>query len=126
MAGLRRPPKAPSKPKAKARPPIHQRILGRSQVEIDNLDDLELELEKAYNLDLLEYDTYLDCWEALNLRREKANIGLAKATGKYVKPDKKVDIQVRRVRQSRPKALSLWQKKLIFVVCFLIFIKVFC
>ncbi|QNN99936.1 hypothetical protein phiPsa267_167 [Pseudomonas phage phiPsa267] len=126
MAGLRRPPKAPSKPKAKARPPIHQRILGRSQVEIDNLDDLELELEKAYSLDLLEYDTYLDCWEALNLRREKANIGLAKATGKYVKPDKKVDIQARRVRQSRPKALSLWQKKLIFVVCFLIFIKVFC
>lgn len=126
MAGLRRPPKAPSKPKAKARPPIHQRILGRSQVEIDNLDDLELELEKAYSLDLLEYDTYLDCWEALNLRREKANIGLAKATGKYVKPDKKVDIQARRVRQSRPKQLSLWQKKLIFVVCFLIFIKVFC
>ncbi|UAW53632.1 hypothetical protein QGX15_gp063 [Pseudomonas phage psageK4e] len=126
MAGLRRPPKAPSKPKAKARPPIHQRILGRSQVEIDTLDDLELELEKAYSLDLIEYDTYLDCWEALNLRREKANIGLAKATGKYVKPDKKVDIQARRVRQSRPKALSLWQKKLIFVVCFLVFIKVFC
>lgn len=124
MAGIRRPPKAPSKPKAKARPPIHQRILGRSQIEIDTLDDLELELEKAYELDLVEYDTYLDCWEALQVRREKANIGLAKATGKYVKP--KVDIPVTRVRQSPPKALTVFQKKLIFVVCFLIFIKIFC
>ena len=124
MAGIRRPPKAPSKPKAKARPPIHHRILGRSQVEIDTLDDLERELEKAYDLDLVEYDTYLDCWEALQVRREKANIGLAKATGKYVKPT--VDSPVRRVRQSPPKALTVFQKKLIFVVCFLIFIKIFC
>ena len=123
MPGVRRPPKAPSKPKPKVKAPIHQRILGRSQVEIDTLDDLESELEKAYDLDLVEYDVYLDCWEALQVRREKANIGLAKATGKYVKPT--VDIKVRAVRQSHPN-LTLFQKKLVFVVCFLIFIKIFC
>lgn len=126
MAALRRAPAAPSKPKAKARPPIHQRILGRSQVEIDTLDDLELELERAYGLDLMEYDTYLDCCEALQIRRAKAKEGLDKATGRYVKPEKGVDIKARAVRQSRPKELALWQKKLIFLVCLVIFLKFFC
>ena len=123
MAGIRRPPKAPSKPKAKARPPLHQRILGRAQTEIDTLDDLELELEKAYALDLMEYDTYLNCWEALSVRRAKAKEALDKATGRYVKPDKKVDIHARSVRRC---PLTLNQKKVIFVVLFLIFLKFFC
>ncbi|WYN04980.1 hypothetical protein ISREJYDI_CDS0015 [Pseudomonas phage UNO-G1W1] len=123
MAGIRRPPKAPSKPKAKARPPIHQRILGRAAVEVDTLADLELELEKALELDLIEYDTYLDCKEALQIRQAKAKEGLDKATGRYVKPDKKVDIHARSVRRC---PLTLNQKKVIFVVLFLIFLKFFC
>jgi hypothetical protein len=123
MAGIRRPPKAPSKPKAKARPPIHQRILGRAAVEVDTLADLELELEKALELDLIEYDTYLDCKEALQIRQAKAKEGLDKATGRYVKPDKKVDIHERSVRRC---PLTLNQKKVIFVVLFLIFLKFFC
>ncbi|QXV71823.1 hypothetical protein psageK4_169 [Pseudomonas phage psageK4] len=126
MAGIRRAPKAPPKPKRVVKAPLHQRILGRAAVEVDTIDDLRLELDKALELDLIEYDTFLDCHEALDLRESKAKEAILKATGRYVKPDKKVDIQARRVRQSRPKALSLWQKKLIFVVCFLIFIKVFC
>lgn len=123
MAGIRRSPNAPSKPKAKARPPIHQRILGRAAVEVDTLADLELELEKALELDLIEYDTYLDCKEALQIRQAKAKEGLDKATGRYVKPDKKVDIHARSVRVS---PLTLNQKKVIFVVLFLIFLKFFC
>lgn len=126
MAAIRRPPKAPSRPKAKAKAPLHQRILGRSQVELDTLDDLESELQQAYDLDLMEYDVYLDCQEALTLRRQKAREGLDKQTGRYVKPDKKVDIKTKNVRQSYIHGLTIFQRKLICVVCFIIFVKVFC
>lgn len=123
MAGIRSAPKAPPKPKAKVKAPIHQRILGRAQVEIDTLADLEIELEQAYSLDHIEYDTYLECWEALEIRKAKAREGLDKATGRYVKPDKKVDIRVRNVRRYPP---SLFKKKLVCIVIFLIIFKIFC
>ena len=118
MAGIRRAPKAKGKP-VKRKAPIHQRILGRSQVEIDLLDDLDSELEKAYELDQIEYDDYLDCKQALELRREKANIGRLKAIGAYVKPETKIDVPVKVVRQSKIHLDKVWVKIVVVVLMFL-------
>lgn len=106
--------------------PLHRRILGRGAVELDKIDDLRLELEKALTLDQIEYDTYLDCHEALDLREAKAKDDLAKATGRYVKPNKKVDINVRvsHKQQAPPKPMRPWQVKLLCVIVFLIFWKI--
>lgn len=125
MAAIRRAPRPPT-PKAKpvkVLAPLHQRILGRGAVEIDSVDDLRLELEKALTLDLIEYDTYLDCHEALDIREAKAKTAILKATGRYVKPDKVVDIKVRRV-VVRHKPWKPWQFKLMVVFCLLFFIKI--
>ncbi|WKV20537.1 hypothetical protein 16Q_144 [Pseudomonas phage 16Q] len=121
MGGIRRAPKdSPPKPKAKAVVPLHRRILGRGATEVDTIDDLRVELERAYELDQIEYDTYLDCHEALDVREAKARLELDKATGRYVKPNKVVDIKVKRevVKPWKP-----WQTKLFMVVCVLIFMK---
>lgn len=122
MAAIRRAPRAPSKPRSKIKAPLHQRILGRGAVELDAVQDQRIELEQAYSLDLIEYDDYLLCHDALNLREEKAKETLLKATGKFVKPEKRVDIKARKVRRSQTKD---WKVKLILVLCFLIYIKFF-
>lgn len=124
MAGLRRAPqpRGPVKPKIKVLPPLHQRILGKGAVEVDTIDDLRIELERALSLDLIEYDCYLDCHEALDIREAKAKTAILKATGRYVKPDKTVDIKVRPVVT---KPMARWKVKLLCVACFLIFIKFF-
>lgn len=99
--------------------PLHRRILGRGAFELDAVDDMRLELEKAYDLDLIEYDTYLDCHEALDIREAKAKIALDKATGRYVKPDRVIPVKVVH-KQSRPTKLKRWQVKLLCVLAFLI------
>jgi hypothetical protein len=121
MAAIRRPPKAPPRPKRKVKAPLHQRILGRAQVELDTLEDLYRELEEAHNLDLIEYDTYLDCCEALDQRKAKATLELDKVTGRYVKPDKKGIKETGKPK----KRLSKFQEKLILVCAFLILLKIF-
>lgn len=123
MAAIRRAPKPPPKPRTPVKAPLHQRILGKAAVEVDTLADLRLELEKAYELDLIEYDSYLDCQEALDIRESKAKEAILKATGRYVKPEKRVDIKVRRVRHYRPKHYTL-KVKIFWLICFLIFLKI--
>jgi hypothetical protein len=103
--------------------PLHQRILGRGAVEIDNVDDYRLELERALSLDLIEYDTYLDCHEALDIREAKARTDLLKATGRYVKPDKATTIKVSRVQRKKP--WTPWKQKLLIAVVVLFLIKIF-
>jgi len=65
--------------KRRTKEPLHQRILGKSQVEIDLVQDLTDELENAYTLDLIEHDDYLKCMQALESRRERAEKALNKA-----------------------------------------------
>lgn len=117
MAGIRRPPRVPSDVKPKPPIPLHRRILGRGACELDIVADLKLELEKAYELDQIEYDTYLECHEALDVREAKALIELEKATGRYVKPEKNIPIKVKPVNRKKHKT---WHIKLLFVFCFLI------
>ncbi len=121
MAGIRRAPKPEAKPKVKPVVPLHRRILGRGAVEIDTIDDLRIELEKAYELDQMEYDTYLDCHEALDLREAKAKVALDKATGRYIKPSKSIDVPVKVVQR---KPLKPWQIKCIMVIVVLLFFKI--
>ena len=102
--------------KKRAVKPLHQRILGRSQVELDDLEDLTAELEKAYTLDLIEYDQYLVCHDALTVRRERALVGVAKAAGYYVKPQ-----AVKPQTKARPvQAHSSAKVKFLCVVVFLV------
>lgn len=122
MAGIRRAPQPKGKPKVKPLPPLHQRILGRGAVEVDTIDDLRIELEQALSLDLMEYDTYLDCHEALDVREQKAKAAILKATGRYVKPEKVVEIKVRPVVH---KPMARWKVKLLYVACFIILLKFF-
>jgi|SRR5437870_511015 len=124
MAALRRAPKTPNKPKLKAIVPLHRRILGVGATELDTIDDLRLELERAHGLDLMEFDTYLDCCEALDIREAKARIAIQKAVGSYVKPDKKVYIKTKTVVR-RSHGLSMFQKKILVVVIALIVFKMF-
>jgi hypothetical protein len=126
MAGLRRAPRLPNKAKPKVKPvtPLHRRILGRGAAELDTIDDLRLELEKAHNLDLVEYDVYLDCHEALDIREAKAKQDIEKATGRFVKPEKTVHIRVRPVAVKPPKPLKQWQIKLMIVVAVLFLLKI--
>uniref|UniRef100_A0AAU6VXX6 Uncharacterized protein n=2 Tax=unclassified bacterial viruses TaxID=12333 RepID=A0AAU6VXX6_9VIRU len=122
MAGLRRAekPKAPPRPKVKVKPPLHQRILGHGAVEVDTIEGLRIELERALSFDLIEYDTYLDCHEALDIREAKAKTALLKATGRYVKPEKTVTINVTRYTS---KPMPRWKVKLICVVAAVIVFK---
>lgn len=123
MARLRRAPRPVVRVKVvKPVAPLHRRILGRGASELDTIDDLRLELETALRYDTIEYDTYLDCHEALDIREAKAKEAIAKATGRYVKPDKKVDIKVE--RRPPPKPLKRWQVKLMCVAIFLIIWKI--
>lgn len=124
MAGLRRAPKptGPVKPKVIVRPPLHQRILGKGAVEVDTIDDLRIELERALTLDLIEYDVYLDCHEALDIREAKAKTAILKATGRYVRPEKVVVIKVKPIPY---KPWPRWKVKLLWVACFVVFIKLF-
>jgi hypothetical protein len=126
VAGIRRPPKPPVVRVRVVKPviPLHRRILGRGAVELDAIDDLRLELEKALTLDQIEADVYLDCHEALDIREAKAKEAISKATGRYVKPDKTVTIKLRRRPDKPPKELKKWQVKLLCVVVFLIFWKI--
>lgn len=90
--------------------PLHQRILGKSQVEIDLIDDLTDELEKAYSLDLIEYDQYLDCHAVLDMRRDKASKALARALGRaQVGAPPTVEYRQRRapVRQGVPLSIKI-------------------
>lgn len=121
MAGIRRAPKTKPTIKTKIVIPLHRRILGRGAAEIDAIDDLRAELEKAYDLDQMEYDTYLDCCEALDIREAKAKTAIAKAAGRYVKPEKVIDIPVTVVRRSKP--WRPWQIKIMIVVFVLFLIK---
>lgn len=118
MPRLRRPPRPEVRVKVVKPPvPLHRRILGRGATEIDTIDDLRVELEKAYSLDLIEYDTYLDCHEALDVRLSKAKADLDKATGRYVNPEKFTSINLKRRPQRKYQG---WQVKFFCVVCFLI------
>jgi hypothetical protein len=120
MAAIRRPPRAPVKPRAKPVVPLHQRILGKHQVELDTVEDLRHKLELAYDADSIEYDSYLDCHEVLDNREAKALEGLAKSRGKP--PDKVVPIRVKVVET---KPWKPWQVKLFMVVTFFVFFKFF-
>lgn len=124
MAGLRRAPKPVIKPRPKrpVKAPLHHRILGRNQVELDLLDDLYDELERVHDHFNIADDQYLECLEALDIRKAKALEGLEKAKGRYHKPHKPV--KAKRL-QARQKPLRPWQMKVIQVVAALIVIKVF-
>jgi len=121
MPAIRRAPRAPTTPKPKP-VPLHQKILGKGAVELDKIEDERLELERAYSLDLIEYDSYLDCHDALDYREAMAKEAIEKQTGRYVKPQKVVDINVQTVRRY-PKRYKVWQIKIMIVVCFVIFFK---
>lgn len=126
MARIRRAPRIVRKLKSvKQKAPLHQRILGKGAVEIDNIDDYRIELEKAYDLHLIEYDVYLDCHEALDIREEKAKIAIQKACGRYVKPQKVIDIPVRVVRRSHSKPWAPWQIKLMIGIVVFFLYKMF-
>jgi hypothetical protein len=102
--------------------PLHRRILGRGATEVDLIYDLRAELEKAYELDQMEYDTYLDCHEALDVREAKAKEALDKATGRYCKPPKVIN--VKRKMQYKPRRYKRWHIKLFCVLVFLIVWKI--
>lgn len=125
MAGVRRAPRAPAKPKIKPVVPLHQQILGKAAIEFDTVEDLRHKLELYYNSDAIEYDDYLKCHDALDIREAKAKEGLDKATGRYVKPDKKIDIKVEKVRQS-PQTDFEWLKKIVFLVILFSIFKSIC
>lgn len=126
MAAIRRAPKPPPRKPVKIVKPIHQRILGRGAVEVDTLADLESELERALELDLIEWDNYLDCREALDIRKAKARTAIDKATGRYVKPDRVVNIRARPVGKGPPRRhKTKWHVKLLIVFCILLVWKVF-
>ncbi|ATN92865.1 hypothetical protein QGX11_gp102 [Pseudomonas phage PPSC2] len=120
MAAIRRPPKVPVKPKAKPVVPLHQQILGKHQIELDNVEDLRYKLELAYDADSIEYDSYLECHDVLDARESKALEALEKSRGK--KLDKTIPVRVK-VVQTKP--WKPWQVKLFMVITFLIFFKVF-
>lgn len=123
MARLRRAPKPVVKVKVIKPPvPLHRRILGRGATELDEIVDLRADLEKAYSLDQMEYDTYLDCHEALDIREIKAKEAIEKATGRYTKPEKTTTINLpHKYKRHRYKR---WQIKLFLVFCFLVVWKV--
>ncbi|UAV89760.1 hypothetical protein QGX13_gp063 [Pseudomonas phage M5.1] len=125
MARLRRAPKPAVRVKVIKPPvPLHRRILGRGATELDTIADLRLELERAYGLDQMEYDTYLDCHEALDIREAKAKEALDKATGRYVKPDKVTKINLR-TRSHKPIGrYKRWHIKALCVIGFLIIWKI--
>jgi len=107
--------------------PLHQRILGKSQVELDLIVDLTDELEKAYSLDLIEYDDYLRCHDALTVRREKAKRALDKAIGIiHARPTTPTTTEHRRSKHYQRQAWQPWQVKLLFIVLVLISFKIFC
>lgn len=126
MARLRRAPRPEVRVKVVKPPiPLHRRILGRGATEIDLICDLRADLEKAYELDQMEYDTYLDCHEALNVREAKAKEALDKATGRYVKPDKATTINLKRRMSRKPThGYKRWHIKLFCVLGFLIIWKI--
>lgn len=122
MARIRRAPKPAVRVKVIKPPvPLHRRILGRGATELDTIADLRSELEKAHDLDQMEYDTYLDCHEALDIREAKAKEALDKATGRYVKPSRTTTLHAKR---APPKKWKRWQLKLLCVIAFLIFWKI--
>jgi hypothetical protein len=127
MAALRRAPKQRTVKVAVVKPvaPLHRRILGRGATELDTIDDLRLELEKAYSLDQIEYDTYLDCCEALDIREAKAKVGIQKATGRYVKPQKTIHIYTKAVKRSHVHKWKPWQVKAMLVFCAIVVFKIF-
>lgn len=125
MARLRRAPRPVVKVKVVKPPvPLHRRILGRGAAELDEIADLEIELEKALELDTVEWDTYLDCKEALDIRKVKAKEALDKATGRYVKPDKTTTINLKRRMYKRQPRFKRWHIKAMCIVCFLIIWKI--
>lgn len=123
MAAIRRPEKAPVKPKPKPvrYVPLHQQILGKNQIELDSVEDLRERLEVIYGRDEIEFDVYQACHDALDLREAKAKEGLLKATGRFVKPVKVVEIPVKRVEH---KPWKTWQVKLFIVFCLFVFYKI--
>lgn len=104
--------------------PLHRRILGRGATELDTIADLRLELEKAHDLDQMEYDTYLDCCEALDIREAKAKTALDKATGRYAKPDRATTINLKRRPQKPIGGYKRWHVKALCVIGFLIIWKI--
>lgn len=103
--------------------PLHQRILGKSQVELDLIVDLTEELEKSYSLDLIEYDDYLRCHDALAIRREKAKRALDKATG--INLAVPATVEYRRSKGSQSQAWKPWQVKLMLIIIGIILFKLF-
>lgn len=129
MAGIRRAPAPQAKAKPKPAIPLHQQILGKGAVEFDTVEDLRHKLELWYASDAIEYDDYLKCHDALDIREARAKEALDKATGRYVKPDKKVDIKVKEVRQSPPNANASsfeWLQRIIFILGFYAIFKMIC
>lgn len=125
MARLRREPKPEGKPPVKRKPlaPLHQRILGKNQTELDTVEDLRYKLELAYNRDDMEFDTYSQCHDALDFREAKAKEGLLKATGRFIRPDKQTTIKVRhkpvKHHSHKSKHGYSWRIKLLCVLAFL-------
>lgn len=125
MAGLRRPPREaqPKKVKPTKFVPIHHQILGKSQIELDNVEDLRDRLETVFEREEIDVETYLACHEALSVRESKAEIGLLKAMGKF-------DMQPPKSAHSRGKvhtgkASSGWLFKLFFGLAVILYIKFF-
>lgn len=104
--------------------PLHHRILGRGAAELDTIDDLRLELEHAFKIDTIEYDDYLKCHDALDLREAKARTALEKATGVWIKP-RKEQASIRGKPPSEPIKWKPWQVKLFLVFLVLLYLKIF-
>lgn len=125
MSGIRRAPKPVAKPKPKRFVPIHQQILGKPQVELDNVEDLRYRLEVVHDLEEMDDDTYMACHEALDVREANARAALLKATGKANKPAKVVEVPVKVTRKRKPsEPMPAWQVKLIIVFFILFFLKI--
>lgn len=101
--------------------PLHQRILGKSQEELDLIEDLTDELERAYSLDLIEYDDYLRCHDALAVRKAKAQRTLDKLTNSHNAPP---TVEYRRAK-AKPRPLSPIQVKFLMLLTALIFFNLF-
>lgn len=128
MSGIRRAPRPAAKPKPKRFMPIHQQILGKPQVELDNVEDLRYRLEVVHDLDEMDDDTYMACHEALDVREANAKAALLKATGKHIKPvaDEPIDpwYGPRVIRLEGKRGLKPWQCRVLIVIAILIFLKI--
>jgi hypothetical protein len=74
---------------------------------LDTLDDLELKLEKQFKQELLDFDSYSELKNALEIKREKAWVRYEKEQGTYEAPPKSI---IKKPRVSIPKERKAYRE----------------